>query len=119
MAKETQATLEKPLIGKGGMASCAFDKKAKAWDCQVGDTKFKTKSMEISPEYDPVAIGLITYDWKAKNYGELYLTAYALGQVACETRYGAPDSKGVYGKTICRLQPLPPKEKQAYLAGRG
>lgn len=112
------ATLEKPVIGKGGMASCSFNKKIKAWACQVGDTKFKTKNLEIEPTYRPNAIGVVTYDYKGANYGELYLTGYALGHVKCETLYGKP-VKGVYGKAICRILPLPPKEREAYLKGYG
>ena len=113
------ATLKKPLIGKGGMASCIFDKKYAVWACEVGDTKFKTKSMEISPKYEPNAIGLISHYGEGRNEGELYLTGYALGQVKCETLYGKPDSEGIYGKTICRILPLPPKERKAYLEGYG
>ena len=118
---ETQhASLDKPLIGKGGMASCIFDKKFAVWQCEVGDTKFKTKSMEISPKYEPNAIGLISHYGKGLNEGEIYMSGYALGKVECSTLYGTPDpDTEIYGKTICRILPLPPEEKKAYLEGYG
>lgn len=114
------ATLEKPTIGIGAMASCVYDKKVKAWGCEVGDVKFKTKNLEIQPEYAPNAIGLVTNDFEKANFGEVYLTGYALGKIECRTRTGKPDPKTkIYGRTICTIMPKPPSERKAYLEGRG
>lgn len=114
------ANLEKPLIGKGGMASCVYDKKVKAWGCEVGDVKFKTKSLEIEAPYSPNAIGLVSNDFEKANFGEFYATGYALGKIECRTRTGKPDPRTkVYGRTICTIMPKSPKERKAYLEGHG
>lgn len=108
---------EKWPIGKGGMASCGFDEKLKAWRCEVGEKKFNTKVLEIEPEYDPSAIVAVTYDWEGEVEGQLAMTGYALGQVKCESVYGNPVDD-VYNKVVCRIQPLPEKEREEYLKSR-
>ena len=113
------ATLEKPLIGTASMVSCVFNKKIKSWDCELGDTRFRAKSLEIEAPYSPNAIGLVSNDFEKANFGEFYATGYALGKIQCRTRTGKPDSKGIYKRTICTIMSKTPKEKKVYLEGYG
>lgn len=106
------------FVGSGGMLGCDFKKRKKAWECQIGDTKFDTRVLEIEKDYDPGAIIALTYDYEGKVEGQLAVTGYALGKVVCTTPYGDP-LKGVNPKVICRIVPLPKKEREEYLRGEG
>ena len=104
------------VIGEGGMASCIFNPKKKLWNCEVGYTKFDAKKIEVEPKYSPSAIINYTDESNRSAKAGLVITGYALGKVRCHSPYSITD-KGTLPTAVCRIIPLPPKEREAYLKG--